>query len=225
MRTGTPPDGEHYLRNIFGHTPERGSSPAAIHARIAHGEAVKAWAGMYAKHKALKADLSKSDAQRILADADQAQKALIRAQQAAATARESIKAESEELAQRMRAKLRPADVATATADAEVRAYLRTLKPEARSELVRRCVAMGDMDTARAVAGAQPFLSGIPEEAHSRVRSEYLSIVATDEHIEAEAITEAARKMEHALSELEAHAAHYVDFNAAARLIANQVTEE
>lgn len=225
MRTGTPPDSEIYIRSIFGRAPERGSSPGAIHARIAHAEATKAWSALYAKHKALKGDLSKSDAQRVLADADQAQKAMIRAKQAAETARERAKADLEDLTQRMQAKLRPTDAAVATADAEVRAYLRGLKPEARSELVRRAVASGDLDTARAVAGAQPFLSGLEPETHSRIRDDFLSVVATSEHQEADAIAEGVRKMEHALSELQAHAEHYVDFNAAARLIAAQVTED
>lgn len=225
MRTGTPPDSEGYIRAIFGHEPDRGSSPAAIHTRIAHREAGKAWASIFAKHKALKGDLSKSDAQRILADADQAQKALIRAQQAADTARESVRSEVEDLTRKMQAKLRPTDSATAVADAEVRTYLRSLKPAERSELARRAVASGDLDTARAVAGAQPFLSGVEPEMHSRITGDFLSVVATNEHQEAEAIAEGVRKMEHALSELRAHADHYVDFNAAARLIANQVTEE
>lgn len=224
MRADVPPNSDGYLQAFFGKAPTRGKSPAAVHTRIAHGESTRAWRAIYDRHLKLKRDTTKSDVQRVLADADFAQRELIKARTAHATAREAALAEAEDLRRRMASKLRPADSVGAMADAELRGYLRTLKPEDRSRILAEAKSAGDLDTLRAFAGAAPYLSGLGAEAHASLLDAYLSVVATEEREELDAVEEGLRKADHAMSELEAHANHYIDFNAAARLIATKVEE-
>lgn len=220
--TGTRPDGPAYMAGIFGKFPESGSGVGFARLADAHRTACEQWSRAFGLYARLMDDPTRTPEAKLVASARAMRDALDRARNAHASAVEQAKQEIHERQERMRRALRPADAVQALMDAEMRRYLLSLPALERTELVRKASEAGDVDTIRAVVSHPPFLSGVPEDMHASLRDSYLAVTATTDWTEARALEEGIQKASQAVTELEKHASHYVDFRAAAEIEAKQV---
>lgn len=176
-----------------------------------------AWDSIAATHKRRMADPTVNEAARLRSSAQYAKAEMERAVGTVECAVEQARARLAQHQAKLQAALKPPTSAgDAMQDAEVRAYLRSLKPEDRTTALRRAMDANDLSTLRAVSNAPGFLSG-DVSGTGMYRDHYLERIEPEAFVMAQALAGAIAEGEKAITNLPDHVGELVDFASADRI--------
>jgi hypothetical protein len=176
-----------------------------------------AWDSIASTHARRMADPTVNEAARLRSSAQYAKGELDRAVGTVQHAVEQARATLAQHQAKLQAALKPPTSAgEAMQDAEVRAYLRSLKAEDRTTALRQAMDAKDLGTLRAVSNAPGYLYG-DTSGTSMYRDHYLEQVATEAFVMSQALAGAIAEGEKAIANLPDHVGELVDFASADRI--------
>lgn len=212
----------HVMENFgfFTEDDAKDAPPALRDVQQAHSYAVRTWTAIYGLIESASRDPSQSEAAKLKSIAAEARKAADKAKNNALAAIDHASNAVKMIEQDLRAASRPPTPVDAGIDAEVRAYLRGLKPaDAFAQVMRAADSYTDESTAllRAAASGPAFLSGLSDDMQRQCRDRFLARIKPEQ---VEALGRYRKGIEtanKAIKALDTHVADFVDFETADKL--------
>lgn len=211
---------------FFTEDDAKDAPPALRDLQQAHSLTVRTWTAIYGLIESAGRDPSQSEAAKLKSIAAEARKAADKAKNNALAAIEHAHGAMKVIEQDLRAASRPPTPTDAGIDAEVRAYLRGLKPaDAFAQVMKAADSYSEESTAllRAAASGPAFLSGLTDDMQRQCRDRFLARIKPEQVEALGRYRKGIDTANKAIKALDSHVADFVDFETADKLNALSIT--